>query len=168
MVSRSRRGAAGLVVVALLAVSLLAVPSSALAAKGSGSTGASGSKSRSGSNGGAGLVSTTSTDAIGGAVPTVPGVTPSTTTEPQIVATTSSTGSGSGVSGGEAIAIAAIAVLLIAGIGYAILRDARKRTPKGKVSTSIDRTPGSQRPPKARKLSAAERKRRKRGRTPRR
>ncbi len=56
--------------------------------------------------------------------------------------------------------------MVIVGIGYAILRDARRRTRTRHAAAPAERIPGSKRPAKARKLSPAERKRRKRGRAP--
>ena len=147
VLGRPRRTAAavlGLALVLLLAL-VLVVPGAALA------------------------VTSTAANPIGSGLPASPGnaVTTATATSPQIVATTTAS-SGAGVAGGEAIAIAAAALIIIVGIGYAILRDARRRTKRGPVKDTLDRTPGSQRPPKGRKLSSAERKRRKRGRNPRR
>jgi hypothetical protein len=76
----------------------------------------------------------------------------------------SSTSSG-GLSSGSALGIAVGALALLMGIGFFIWRDARRRAPvraatAGAMGTS---KPGSKRP-KPRKLSPAERRRRKRGR----
>jgi hypothetical protein len=167
------RGRAAVALSILLAAWMLALPGAALAAKhtaGSSSAKSSSSGSSSSGSGGAGLVTTSSTtNPITGGVGT-PGTTPAATATATSTTPvgTSTSSSGSSLSGGDAIAIAAAALLVIGGIGLAIMRDARRRTPKGPVNDSIDRTPGSQRPPKPRKLSSAERKRRKRGRAPRR
>jgi hypothetical protein len=81
---------------------------------------------------------------------------------------TTTTGAG-GISTGSAIGIAIAAFVIIVGIGAAIFRDARRRTRGDRAPRAdAERVPGSKRPPKARKLSPAERRRRKRGRTPRR
>jgi hypothetical protein len=103
---------------------------------------------------------------LGGGL-TAPGGIPTTTsTTPTVISTgTASTSGSSGLSGGSAIAIAIGAFVVIAGISYYIWHDARRRAPVA-VRADEDRQnrPGSRAPPKARKLSAAERKRRKRGR----
>ena len=114
-------------------------------------------------------LSATSTDALGGGV-TAPGATPTTTTAtPTVAATaTTSSGSGGGISSTSAIVIALAAVVIIAGIIVAIFRDARRRIPsRSAAGDTRDQLPGSKRP-KPRKLSAAEKRRRKRGRAPRR
>jgi hypothetical protein len=80
---------------------------------------------------------------------------------------TASTAGGGGLSGTSAIAIAIGAFAVLGGISYFIWRDARRRAPVAvRSAANGDRQtrPGSKAPPKARKLSAAERKRRKRGR----
>jgi hypothetical protein len=93
---------------------------------------------------------------------------PTTSTAPPaqvITNTNTSTSTGGGLSGGAAVAIALGAVVLLAGISYFIWRDARRRAPvrSGAVAAGGGR-PGSKAKPKARKLSPAERRRRKRGR----
>jgi hypothetical protein len=60
-----------------------------------------------------------------------------------------------------------IALLILGGVAYYVRSDSRRHAPvKAKGSQRDDQrpVPGSKRPPKARKLSTAERKRRKRGR----
>ena len=109
---------------------------------------------------------TTTSNPFGGGL-SVPGTTP-TTTPTTTVATTSSSGSGGGFSSTSAIAIAVAAFVIIVGIGTAIFRDARKRVGGNRHAEPEERVPGSRRPPKARKLRPAERRRRKRGRAPRR
>ncbi len=79
-----------------------------------------------------------------------------------------STAGGGGLSGSSAIAIAIGAFAVLGGISYFIWRDARRRAPVAARAGGDDgarqNRPGSKAPPKARKLSAAERRRRKRGR----
>jgi len=99
---------------------------------------------------------------------------PTTTTPPAATPTvpptsTTSNGSSSGLTGTDAIAIAIGAVIVIGGISYFIWFDARKRAPKrGRLAAAgvgaAGRRAGSKPPPKPRKLSPAERRRRKRGR----
>ncbi len=93
--------------------------------------------------------------------------TPTTTTAIPTVSTASTTGDSS-LSGGAAIGIAAGAVIVLGGIALFIWRDARRRAPvraaaggPGGVDGTASR--GSKAKPKQRKLSPAERKRRKRG-----
>ena len=105
---------------------------------------------------------------LGGGL-TLPGAIPTTTTAtPTVISTaTASTSGSSGLSGNSAIAIAIGAFVVLGGISYFIWRDARRRAPvAARAAADRDRqnVPGSRAPPKARKLSAAERKRRKRGR----
>jgi hypothetical protein len=105
---------------------------------------------------------------LGGGL-TSPGAIPTTTTAtPTVISTaTASTSGSSGLSGNSAIAIAVGAFIVLGGISYFIWRDARRRAPvAARTAAERDRqnVPGSRAPPKARKLSAAERKRRKRGR----
>jgi hypothetical protein len=103
---------------------------------------------------------------LGGGL-TAPGGIPTTssTTPTVLSASTASTSGSTSLSGSSAIAIAIGAFVVLAGISYFIWRDARRRAPVA-VRADEDRQnrPGSRAPPKARKLSAAERKRRKRGR----
>jgi hypothetical protein len=100
--------------------------------------------------------------------PIAPAVPTQTQTQPPVVVnTTAAGGGGGGISSGTAIGIAVAAFVIIAGIIIAVMRDARSKLPKPHAHTE-DRLPGSKRPPKARKLSSSERKRRKRGRAPRR
>jgi len=94
--------------------------------------------------------------------------TPTTTTAAPTIQTTPTAGSGSGLSGHSAIFIAIGAIVVLGGISYFIWRDARKHAPKGhRLTAPIDaegRRAGSKPRPKPRKLSAAEKRRRKRGR----
>jgi hypothetical protein len=100
-------------------------------------------------------------------IPTTSTPAPATPVVPQT--STTSSGSSSGLSGTNAIAIAIGAVIVLGGIAYFIWWDARKRAPKrGHLATASAGLPGrragSKAPPKPRKLSPAERRRRKRGR----
>jgi len=102
-----------------------------------------------------------------GVTPLAPIPTTTSTTVPTVV-TNSSTSGGSSLSGSSAIAIALGAIIVLAGISFFIWRDARRRAPiharHADAAAGPDgRTPGSKRV-KPRKLSPAERRRRKRGR----
>jgi hypothetical protein len=90
-----------------------------------------------------------------------------TTTAAPTISTATSAGSGSGFSGSSAIVIAIGALIVLGGISFYIWRDARRRAPaRAHAGGPIDegRRAGSKARPKPRKLSPAERKRRKRGR----
>lgn len=100
-------------------------------------------------------------------LPSAPAPTP-TATNPatNVVPITTTTGGGS-LGGGSIVAIAIGALVLLGGISFFIWRDARRRAPvrhRAAMAGPGDPRPGSKRPPKPRKLSAAERRRRKRGR----
>jgi uncharacterized iron-regulated membrane protein len=100
---------------------------------------------------------------------TIPTTAPTTTAPVVPQTSTTSSGSSSGLSGTSAIAIAIGAVIVLGGIAYFIWWDARKRAPRrGRLAAagvgSPGRRAGSKPPPKPRKLSPAERRRRKRGR----
>lgn len=103
-------------------------------------------------------------------VPQAPITVPTQTAPP--VATAPATGtstSGSGLSGGSAVAIAIGALIVLGGISYFIWRDSRRHVrmrPSGAdaAGTVTGGSRGSKAPPKPRKLSPAERRRRKRGR----
>ncbi len=91
------------------------------------------------------------------------------TTSTTAVTTTSTSSGGSGLSGSDAIVIVGFAGVLLLGVSFFIWRDARRRAPvraraaaAGGVNGS-SRT-GSKQRGKPRKLSPAERRRRKRGR----
>jgi uncharacterized protein HemX len=92
--------------------------------------------------------------------------TPETVSTP---ATTSTSSSGGGLSGVDAILIAVIAIGVLAGIWMFVIRDARRQSAGVNLDDDpfLEKRKGSQAPAKSRKLSAAERKRRKRGRAPR-
>jgi hypothetical protein len=99
-------------------------------------------------------------------IPTPPATTP-TTTAPTVITTPTTSTSGGGVSSGSAVAIAIGALVLLGGISLFIWRDARRRAPVKKHAAAIPEEGGhggSKQRPKPRKLSPAERRRRKRGR----
>jgi hypothetical protein len=104
---------------------------------------------------------------LGGGLSAPGGVPTTTTAAPTVISASSTNPAGSsGLSGSSAIAIAIGAFVVLAGIAYFIWHDARRRAPVAARADGPDQKnrPGSKAPPKARKLSAAERKRRKRGR----
>jgi len=95
-----------------------------------------------------------------------PSVSTPTTTTPTIITATSGSSSSSGLSGGDAIAIAIGAIVLLGGISFFIWHDARRRAPiRHRAATAAAGAGSGSKPrPKPRKLSRAERRRRKRGR----
>jgi hypothetical protein len=100
-------------------------------------------------------------------LPPATGPTPTAPTPTVTTATTTST-TGSGLSSGDAIAIAVGALLVLGGISFFIWRDARRRAPvrrRSALATAGEGTRSGSKPRvKSRKLSPAERRRRKRGR----
>jgi hypothetical protein len=98
-------------------------------------------------------------------LPVTPAPTPTAPTATTPTTTTTST-SGGGLSGADAVAIAIGAIALIAGISLYIWRDARRRAPVRHHMASAEEggRAGTKARPKPRKLSPAERRRRKRGR----
>lgn len=124
--------------------------------------------------GGAGLALPAVSGAQAPANPLTPGFPqpsvsiPTTTTAAPTVQTTATAGGGSAFSGSGAVVIAIGAIVVLGGIALFIWRDARKRAPKGhRLAAQIDvegKRAGSKPRPKPRKLSAAEKRRRKRGR----
>jgi hypothetical protein len=100
-------------------------------------------------------------------IPASPATTPTATT-PTIVPTTTSTSSSGGLGGGGVVAIAIGALVLLGGICFFIWRDARRRAPvrAGMAHAAGGEfvRSGSKARAKPRKLSPAERRRRKRGR----
>jgi hypothetical protein len=104
--------------------------------------------------------------------PSLPsGPTASTATAAPAISTTGTSGTSS-LSGGAAIGIAAGAVIVLGGISFFIWRDARRRAPVrartagaggGLDGAPVSGSRGSKAKPKTRKLSPAERRRRKRG-----
>jgi hypothetical protein len=100
-------------------------------------------------------------------LPATPATTPTATTPP-VVPTTTSTSTSSGLGGGGIVAIAIGALLLLGGISFFIWYDARRRAPvrhglAHAAGGEFGRS-GSKARAKPRKLSPAERRRRKRGR----
>ena len=92
---------------------------------------------------------------------------PTTTTAVPTISTATSAGSGSGLTGSSVIIIAIGAAVVLGGISFYIWRDARRRAParvRAAGPIGEGRRAGSKQRAKPRKLSAAERKRRKRGR----
>lgn len=87
-------------------------------------------------------------------------------TPTQTVAPVTTGSSGSGLGGNSALVIAIGALIVLGGISMFIWRDARRRAPVKAGSAGYDgrSRAGSKQPPKPRKLSPAERRRRKRGR----
>jgi Na+/H+-dicarboxylate symporter len=99
-------------------------------------------------------------------LPVAPSQTPTTPT-PTIVNPAPTSTSGGGLTGGSVIAIAIGAIVLLGGISLFIWRDARRRAPvrRPAMATPGDGSrAGSKQRTKSRKLSPAERRRRKRGR----
>ena len=122
----------------------------------------------------AGTTSTPSPDTTNPFSPGVPipqATAPSTTaTTPTVLQTTTSGSSSSGLSSTSAIEVAIVAVIVLGGIALFIWRDARRRAPLRRTAAGdVVGMPGTssratKAPPKPRKLSPAERRRRKRGR----
>jgi hypothetical protein len=103
----------------------------------------------------------------GGVSPVSPTPTPTASTPTQVITNaTSQTAGGSTLSSASALAIVVGAVVVLGGISFFIWRDARRRAPVRTTDAGAGdagRRTGSKAPPKPRKLSTAERKRRKRG-----
>lgn len=98
-------------------------------------------------------------------IPAAPVTSPTTTAQTAITSTSTS---GGGLSGADAVAIAIGALVILGGISLFIWYDARRRAPvrrRAAMATAGEgaRT-GSKQRAKPRKLSPAERRRRKRGR----
>ena len=98
-------------------------------------------------------------------LPQPSGTVPTTSTPTIVNPTTTSSTSGSGLSGSTAIVIALGALALIGGISFFIWRDARRRAPvrHAHATAGVGARSGSKRQIKPRRLSPAERRRRKRG-----
>jgi hypothetical protein len=108
---------------------------------------------------------TPTTSPLGSGVAPLSPVPTTTTTTPPVVTNATTSGGGS-LSSGSTFVIAAGAVLILGGISFFIWRDARRRAPvrdRAADPSAGERVPGSKRA-KPRKLSPAERRRRKRGR----
>ncbi len=93
---------------------------------------------------------------------------PTTSTTVPTIQSTTTAGSGSGFSGTSALVIAIGAAVVLGGISFFIWRDARRRAPTRTrampAGLEEGRRKGSKQRAKPRKLSPAERRRRKRGR----
>jgi hypothetical protein len=138
--------AAGLAGV-LLAVSAVALPSVAL--------------------GTSNPLSASPTNPFSPGVPQTPAQAPTTTAPPVVQTTATTSGSSTGLSGSSGLIIVAAAVVLLCAISYFIWRDARRRAPirhRAVEATAAGNRSGSKAKTKPRKLSPAERRRRKRGR----
>jgi hypothetical protein len=175
-----RRSSAALFAVAFVCALLLGASGAVAAGSGESGAAAGSSGSAAGSSGSAAGSSGTSLGSAAGGGPlsggvTAPGTpTPTTATQAQTAtsATTTSASGGGSIGKSSIIGITVGAVIVIGGVCFFIFRDARRRAPsRGRRATaesgSDRRVPGSQRV-KPRKLSAQERRRRKRGRAPRR
>ncbi len=99
---------------------------------------------------------------------TQPTTSTSSSTTSSAVNTTGTAGSGSAFTGSSAVVIGIGALVVLGGISLYIWRDARRRAPKGRRTLApIDaegKRAGSKPRAKPRKLSQAEKRRRKRGR----
>jgi outer membrane biosynthesis protein TonB len=114
------------------------------------------------------LAQSTTTNPFTPGAPALPAPTQTATT-PTIVSPTTTTTAGSGtLSGGSVAAIAIGAIVLLVGISLFIWRDARRRAPikhrAGPGTSRDDPRAATRQRAKPRKLSAQERRRRKRGR----
>jgi beta-lactamase regulating signal transducer with metallopeptidase domain len=113
---------------------------------------------------------TTTTSPFSPGVPVAPATTPSTTTPTTALTATNSTTGGGGLSSTDALVIVIGAAVVLIAIAFFIWRDARRRAPvrhRRPEATSGDgraRSGAGPRTTKPRKLSPAERRRRKRGR----
>jgi hypothetical protein len=112
------------------------------------------------------LLPTNTTSPFSPGIPQSQAQQPTTTTAPPVITTTTS--SGGALSGSSAVAIGIGALVVLAAISLFIWRDARRRAPVRQRAAALaageaGRT-GSKPRPKPRKLSPAERRRRKRGR----
>ncbi|MBV8429623.1 MAG: hypothetical protein JO244_00550 [Solirubrobacterales bacterium] len=108
---------------------------------------------------------TNTTNPFSPGLPVAPATTPTAST-PTVVPTTTSTTGGNSLGGGGVVAIAVGALVLLGGISLFIWRDARRRAPVRHAhgDLGIGARTGSKPRAKPRKLSPAERRRRKRGR----
>lgn len=92
-------------------------------------------------------------------------VVPTTPTVTTVAPLTQTSGSGGGLTGTDGVLIGIGAVLVLGGISFFIWRDARRRAPvrQRPATAGADGGTGPRQRQKPRKLSPAERKRRKRG-----
>jgi hypothetical protein len=116
----------------------------------------------------ASLAQTPGTNPLGPGFPQQTATTPPTTTAPTI-STSTTAGTSSGLTGSSAVLIAIAAIVVLGGISFFIWRDARRRAPVRHRAAAVGplgegRKAGSKQKAKPRKLSPAERRRRKRGR----
>jgi hypothetical protein len=179
-----RRSSVVLLAFALVCALLLGSGAAVAASGGGGSNGGGGggggakASSKSGSNSSGGQAATVPSPGSGPLSPglSTPGTpTPTTATQTQTqsaVATTTTSGGGGSIGQTSILGIVIGAVVVIGGVCFYIFRDAGRRTAaRGRradaAAPSEKSVPGSKRV-KPRKLSAQERKRRKRGRAPRR
>ena len=108
------------------------------------------------------------TNPLAPGLPSTPPTTPAQTTPtPTITAPSTTSTSGGGLGGGSVVAIAIGAIVLLGGISLFIWRDARRRAPvrhRAALAAGDGSRSGSKARGKPRRLSPAERRRRKRGR----
>ncbi|MGI8712042.1 MAG: hypothetical protein ACR2NR_02435 [Solirubrobacteraceae bacterium] len=168
---RLRHVAIGLLVAimaALTTVPRLALAKHTASASASATATPTATASSSAASGGAPVTPPTGANPFSGGVTPLGPVSTASSTTPTIINNSTTTSGTSSLSGGSAIGIAVGAFIVLGGISYFIWRDARRRAPvaarSGGEDSSERNRPGSKAPPKARKLSSAERKRRKRGR----
>jgi len=155
----TRRGLAGAIGCLMGVVMAAAAPGVAVAAtKPSGTPTATAASS---------TVAAPTTSPLSGGVNPISPVQTATSTAPTATATsTSATAGSSTLSPASGIAIVVGAIIILGGIAFYIWRDARRRAPHRASSADAlvgGRKQGSKAPPKPRKLSPAERRRRKRG-----
>ena len=116
----------------------------------------------------AAVAQSTATSPFSPAFPQPSVSTSTTTTAAPTISTSATAGGGSAFTGNSAVVIAIGAFVVLGGISLFIWRDARKRAPvRQRAAASpvgVGGRPGSKQRAKPRKLSPAERRRRKRGR----
>jgi hypothetical protein len=115
------------------------------------------------------LAQTPGTNPLGPGFPQQTATTPPTTTAAPTISTSTTAGTSSGLTGSSAILIAVAAIVVLGGISFFIWRDARRRAPVRHraghpAPFPEDQRSGTKPKAKPRKLSPAERRRRKRGR----
>jgi hypothetical protein len=140
-------------------------PSAALAAGGS-STAAAGYSTATAGGASTPVTIPGSTSPFAPPGPLTPQQTPTATAPIVVNPAVTSSSAGGGVNATDAILIGIGAVLILVGIAYFIWADSRRhaRLRPGEVTVASGGRTGSKPPQKPRKLSAAERRRRKRGR----
>ncbi|HSO99169.1 MAG TPA: hypothetical protein VLP43_09485 [Solirubrobacteraceae bacterium] len=143
-----------------------AVSSAQASAAAAQASGAGGAGSGGAGSGGASALGGGSTGPLSPGLPQS-NATTSTATSASPLIQTSTTAGDSGLSGGTAVAIGIGALAVLAAISFFIWHDARRRAPVRARAAAADGDPrggAKKRPVKPRKLSPAERRRRKRGR----